>query len=500
MVRLLIADDEVLERTALASLVEREMPGAFEAVDIAADGVEALRCVEEQAPHVALLDIRMPGCDGLQVARRIRERNRQAQVILLTAHAEFEFARQAIEVGVAHYLLKPFARDEVTRMLHQALEQIHREGLTGRAANDLALKLAGRVLLEELLQGRTPLSLLRESQPLLNLPALPTAVVLVDYPSGGEGDPHPISDRLTSALREIADGGLFAPLFPGRLGALAVVPSGEAGAARLRQVAGALANPSLPQLRIATGGPVEPESLHQALTDAFASLARFTKPAESESPLLPPPPSVAALAAMGSQAAAYRSCERALFRGHLRLTEIVHWGVELLDAARTELAERGLPTERVNGWSDARGRLLLRITAAVSFALWLEQTLRNVDELCAGQRASRAPSSIAEIAAHLESRYAEPLDLEQMARRAALSPAHFSRVFKQVTGTNFVQYLTGVRLRAAAELLRSPAATVDVVARLVGFQSHSYFTTVFKRHFGVTPTAFRAAQSEIAKS
>jgi AraC-like DNA-binding protein len=92
-----------------------------------------------------------------------------------------------------------------------------------------------------------------------------------------------------------------------------------------------------------------------------------------------------------------------------------------------------------------------------------------------------------------DARYFEPLDVDDMARAAGLSRAHFSREFRRAFGEPPHAYLLTRRLERAADLLRTTDHTVADICLSIGLQSVGSFTTSFKRTFGRTPTAYRAA-------
>ena len=92
-----------------------------------------------------------------------------------------------------------------------------------------------------------------------------------------------------------------------------------------------------------------------------------------------------------------------------------------------------------------------------------------------------------------DSRYREPLDVPALARAAHLSPAHFSREFRRAFGETPHQYLLTRRLERAAALLRSTDHSVAEICLEVGLRSLGSFTTSFRRAYGLTPTAYRAA-------
>lgn len=95
----------------------------------------------------------------------------------------------------------------------------------------------------------------------------------------------------------------------------------------------------------------------------------------------------------------------------------------------------------------------------------------------------------------VDSRYHEPLDLAALARAAHVSPRHFSRSFRRTFGETPHQYLLTRRIERARHLLRTTDQSVGEVCLAVGFTSVGSFTTTFRRHVGMTPTAYRRANS-----
>ena len=98
-----------------------------------------------------------------------------------------------------------------------------------------------------------------------------------------------------------------------------------------------------------------------------------------------------------------------------------------------------------------------------------------------------------------DARYAEPIGVEEMAGAAGLSRAHFSREFKRAFGESPRAYLLTRRLERAAALLRNTDRSVAEIGLSVGLQGIGSFTSSFKRHFGTTPTAYRAAHPPAAE-
>lgn len=101
--------------------------------------------------------------------------------------------------------------------------------------------------------------------------------------------------------------------------------------------------------------------------------------------------------------------------------------------------------------------------------------------------------------AYLAGHVADRVTLDDVARAAALSPFHFSRVFRQHTGLPAHRYLTQLRLRAALERLAEGAEDLTALALDHGFASHAHFSETFRREFGMTPSAYRRASASALK-
>ena len=99
-----------------------------------------------------------------------------------------------------------------------------------------------------------------------------------------------------------------------------------------------------------------------------------------------------------------------------------------------------------------------------------------------------------------DARYADPLDVPALARAAFISPAHFSRQFRRTFGETPHQYLLTRRLERAAELLRNTDRPIADICWRVGLRSLGSFTTSFRRAYGMTPAAYRAAHPPIRRA
>ena len=114
--RLLVADDHALVRAGMLALLS-ELPGVTVVAETG-DGREALRLIRERRPDIALLDISMPGMNGLEVAARVAQEHPATRVIIVSMHADDESVRRALVNGAAGYLLKNSDRSELELALN----------------------------------------------------------------------------------------------------------------------------------------------------------------------------------------------------------------------------------------------------------------------------------------------------------------------------------------------------------------------------------------------
>lgn len=120
MIRLLIADDELIERKVLYKTLKKNLGGRCEIFQ-AENGREALEIYEREKIQIAIFDIEMPGINGIEAAQRIREKDRYCSIIFLTAFDEFVYAKKAITVRALDYLLKPYDEQELLLVVEEAM-------------------------------------------------------------------------------------------------------------------------------------------------------------------------------------------------------------------------------------------------------------------------------------------------------------------------------------------------------------------------------------------
>lgn len=124
MVKVVLVDDEQIILNGLQQVISWEEDFGCEVVGTAMDGVSGLALIREKHPDIVLTDIRMPNMDGLAMIAAIKSEFPDTQVSILTAFRDFEYAQQAIRLGVSRYLLKPSKMDELTEAIREMVSRV----------------------------------------------------------------------------------------------------------------------------------------------------------------------------------------------------------------------------------------------------------------------------------------------------------------------------------------------------------------------------------------
>lgn len=126
MYKVLAADDEGIVREALQFIFEKDF-GDSCTLFLAKNGRQAIELCEQEHPDIVLLDIQMPGINGLTALREIRKNNPKVKALILTAFDNFDYAKEAMELGTADYLMKPVDRKKIDEAVTKLMREIDEE-------------------------------------------------------------------------------------------------------------------------------------------------------------------------------------------------------------------------------------------------------------------------------------------------------------------------------------------------------------------------------------
>lgn len=486
----LLADDENTVLETLKSRVPWQELGV-ETLLTAADGQSALELVKAHTVSLLVADIRMPVMDGLTLIRHVRRISPDTHCIVLSAYDEFEYAREAISLGVENYLLKPLEMDELEQTVKRALENIYanrsEQWLT--YANTLLRWATGSISIEELADRATHLGVN------LYLPEYLTACVQ-------RRDGVSLAAFLESCLKDFTpqyalyhcrdDQGHSLMIFGGRSLDRAAIASRLETLAQRSGVSD--------RVRIALGSPVhEASELAKSYLSAMNSLEMNAAsvsvlPQETDGPGVGSPFCDDILLLL------HASCESAALeeiRQYVRALSCEDAAQTLLffmkACTRALLAEYplGAPSLQDSVFSHQAALEGLRKREGIRTAL----TQLFGEAFRASQQYFDSLDPTVRLAIrYIRSAYASGVSIRDFCSQRSINPAYLGHLFKCECGVFFNEYLARVRITHASVLLRDPALRVYDVATQTGFSSPSYFVKSFKSLTGVSPAKFRLEQ------
>ena len=478
--RVLLVDDEEDIREGISRKMDWLGLG-FSLVGEAANGQDALELAESLRPDVILTDIKMPFMDGLELCRILTDRLPAARFVVFSGFDAFEYAKQAIQMNVVEYILKPINADELSAVLRRLKDQLDREraarldidlqgeewavGLAyiGSDRRDALSTLSIQNLLEETLTAdRCKLSLYNDW----------VAVIVSLTESFTIYDLIRVLDRVctlaASYLGLTLTVGVGAPCK--ELSGMARSAAEARTALEYRSMVG--------RGQVIYIGDLEPDG-GQVLTFEEADERTLTAAVRlgSEQEVRD---AAAALAGKireaNPSAGQYNLFLMELVTHLMKMTRRSGVGVEEVFGTGFSLPiqDSALPSlEELEGWCAER-------------YLRLRTLIRRRQTDSAGQTVETAKE-------YIRQHYAESdLSVEKLCAYLHLSSTYFSTLFKRETGTSFTAYVTTVRMEAAAEAIRGTEEKTYLIAQRCGYEDPNYFSYVFKRHFGVTPTKYRS--------
>lgn len=449
MYRLLIADDEPLEREGLEWIVEKAMPGLFVFIH-AENGRQAIEHAAEQRPHIIFMDVNMPGIQGLAALREIRSFLPEAKLVLVTAYDHFAYAKEAVSLGVKEYIVKPAPREEIMQLLQRLVEELEREKQK-RAAE---LRLQDRVSqLLPLAESELAMSLMLDPRPdreeglapdWLEFPLDWGLAIVAAFPQGAEANGRKLYETfrgLASAFGQSVTSSVIErhlAIFlrkPPELQAADWARSVRRYAVQLPEFArnrlGLSVSCGIGTLREGSAG------WHRSYYEAvFAST--FTSPGET--------------------------------------------AVLFEDLKSEERLQYEKEQEQGEGGDASPAEQRAYVLAAMA-------RIRK-------EREEETTSLMDKAKTYIKANYTEELSLEKAADYVHLNAYYFSKIFKQQTGETFIDYLTSLRIGKAKELIAQGGYSLKEICYMAGYNDPNYFSRVFKKVTGVTPTEYRDREAE----
>ena len=519
--RVLLVDDEEDIREGISRKMDWLGLG-FSLVGEAANGQDALELAESLRPDVILTDIKMPFMDGLELCRILTDRLPAARFVVFSGFDAFEYAKQAIQMNVVEYILKPINADELSAVLRRLKDQLDQERAERRNVELLRsrytenLPVLRELFYANLLDGHIEPGTERERAARLDIDlqgeewavglayigsdrrdALSTlsiqnlleetltadrcklslyndwvAVIVSLTESFTIYDLIRVLDRVctlaASYLGLTLTVGVGAPCK--ELSGMARSAAEARTALEYRSMVG--------RGQVIYIGDLEPDG-GQVLTFEEADERTLTAAVRlgSEQEVRD---------AAAALAGKIREANPSAGQYNLFLMELV---THLMKMTRRS----GVGVEEVFGTGFSLPIQDSALPSLEELEDWCAERYLRLRTLIRRRQTDSAGQTVEAAKEYIRQHYAESdLSVEKLCAYLHLSSTYFSTLFKRETGTSFTAYVTTVRMEAAAEAIRGTEEKTYLIAQRCGYEDPNYFSYVFKRHFGVTPTKYRS--------
>lgn len=528
MYKIMLADDEGIVIDSLKFILEKEF-GKDCVIEFAKTGRSVIELAEHFRPDIAIMDIQMPGINGIEAMKEIRLGNKDVIFIVMSAYDKFDYAAEAIKLGVLDYVTKPMEKNRILSVVKKAMEMIDRE--RSKRSNDLLVREKLETVVPMLESGLIYSIFLQDKffedvdnyKTILGIGekyGYMLAVVCGDREEGDTELTNAVGTgvRLQTHYAELrsylkdACNGIVGNIMSNKVAVLVPcakecmdISERNALVEKMRELTRILQNKLGADFKIGIGGIREFSEMHESYEEAIDALLNGNGrvahvddldlhcgyeenyPVETEKLLFEMIEKGDYINA-GNAASSFfdwmsENFPDGLMDIRLKILEFVLYAERLLyiKGGRTyEFKSRSDYLSQVMGTDDLN-----------ELKKWFLDKTREVCQKIESNKADKSESVIEKAEAFINTNYMKELSLDDISAYCNISSYYFSKLFKQETGENFVEYLNRVRIDNAKKMLNETDSSVKEICFSVGYSDPNYFSRAFKKYAGVTPTEYK---------
>ncbi len=528
MYRIMLADDEGIVIDSMKFIIEKEFGDICE-VEYAKTGRSVIELAERFRPDIAVMDIHMPGINGIDAMKEIKRFSSNTVFIVMSAYDKFDYAKEAIKLGVLEYINKPMERLKFIEVLKKAMAQI--DGEREKRSNELMIKEKLETV-EPIIENGLIYDILFQEHFEEDVDSYRTILgikenygYMLSIVSGDTQEGNHMTNAVGSSVKisgkyqEIREG--VKEFFDCKIGNVmankiaVLIPYGQskmeyndrsALIERARDLVRYLRKKTDMNFRIGIGSVRPLRELSDSYRDALNALIATTGsiahaddlpincdyeedyPSDLEKPLFDAVTRGAVNEAI-TIANKYGDwmCNRAsdgdIMAMRLKVLEFSLYAEHLMYL-------NGGQTYRYS----ARNNYLPEIMNMATPQELKDWFIGKITMAChdvANKREEKSTDLIKTAQRYIEENYANDISLDDVSRVVNISPYYFSKIFKEDSGQSFIEYLTNIRMDKAKELLTESNYSMKEICSMCGYTDPNYFSRSFKKNVGVTPTEYK---------
>ncbi|QTL98814.1 response regulator [Iocasia frigidifontis] len=537
MYKVLVVDDEYLERKALRIILEdRNELNNVKIVGESGNGKDAIKVARETKPDIIFMDVKMPKMNGLKSIKNIKKELPDVKFIILTAYDEFDYVQQALKLGINDYLLKPVRPQKVMEIVLKLIKQIEKTRVELKKQQLMKDKLAMVMpyikiffVLDLIFERINTLEEIKARSELFNVTEMPSVVMIVDIDefaqmtqSNNEVKRQILKREIFSVLEEYEKLHSSLMVVPINSDKILILYFGSASVENMSirewlkkladKIRKDIADKTAFTVTIAIGKYYsDPRMLSKSYYEALTALRQYlfignnavvhfedinnVDYEEGRYPYLVEKKLIEGIKFAKGVAdinllidkffqewAIDDNCNSIVVKARL---------IELLGILSRAAVEAGAKFKEISSLNFTYTRKLLEIDSAIALKTWLNKFLQLLIEKINEREDSLKKKAVYKGVDYVKNNFEHNISLYEVAEEANLSEHYFSRLFKEEMGCTFVEYITKVRLDEAKRRLKNGNENISQIAQEVGYNEPGYFSKVFKKHCGMSPSQFR---------
>lgn len=524
----MIVDDELIVRDGIKFILDHNFEDA-EIVAMAKSGREAIELFEDKRPHLVLMDIQMPGINGIEAIRAIKELDSHVRFVIISAYEHFEYAKNAVQLGVKDYILKPINKHKLIDIVvkikgEMATERrLKQKEMETQEKLDKILPVLEYGYMYSIIMNNDDYEESTNYHNLLNITRDLAYMMVIEL---GEGDnPTDLSNRIGTGIKgdqvytsirntiKYKCKAVVGPMMLNRICVMVyedmpeseydhrvrAIELAENLYERIHQIADT-------EVYIGIGSCYKLHRMNISYNEAVKAISKMTdeKVLHIKDAVDNSSKSYSFLMIKSDEEAIIRKVEEGnvedvrarmlVFFSKLQkyyLDEIDAWhsiATELMvliytSGFRNDVLEKSRHTidyvDEIN-----------RITQFYDLQNWCVTKAMDITNRIKAEKENKVSAVISEAMAHIEANFNQDLRLKDVAEAVAISPQYFSKIFKKELGVNFIDYLTQVRMEQAKTMLSENNLSIKEICYRIGYNDPNYFSRLFKKVEGVSPTEY----------
>jgi two-component system response regulator YesN len=521
MYSLIIADDEEIERNAFRLFVNKNL-SSIKVVSDVDNGIELIERVSELKPDIIVVDINMPGLNGLNAIKILKEKGLSPKIIILTAHSQFDYAQEALSLGADDYILKPVKKETLIGTLENCIgkiedeqERIYEQKRLEKIIGDITPIIETDFMLSLMLGDMSETSL-RICLDILRISFSAGYIMTLSLQQKAAEQMDEVEknlfikkamDYITIEMKNICNC-IISPVISNKVSVLIFtvedmdtfkfkVWSTEIAKLLLEKVKkeyGIAFNAGIGQLynNMNLLSKSYKESVN-ALADKsiYGDIKHFGDlygETNTKNPFLIYEGELLKCI-FEDDDTHYKTVLMKIaeeLNGLQNIDEMKNMVLGLMVSLDRLICENSmLPDHKISSIKSIF-KEIMNTQNKFELKLWVERTLISIAELLHAERKIKINGLVKKAVDYISKNYMIDLSLEMVAEDIGISPYYLSRLFKQELHKNFIEYLTEVRIKQAFELIREGKSTIKEISERTGYSNLTYFYRVFKKNTGKT--------------